>query len=77
MTRAALLEVFLIHIQGAESGDVVVTRGSFDLFSKSDQRWWRWKGEMELVKKISEFKKKEKKGQKKNQCLVITELVTH
>lgn len=38
MTRAALLEVFLIHIQGAESGDVVVTRGSFDLFSKSDQR---------------------------------------
>lgn len=25
MTRAALLEVFLIHIQGAESGDVVVT----------------------------------------------------
>lgn len=32
---------------------------------------------MELVKKISEFKKKEKKGQKKNQCLVITELVTH
>lgn len=33
---------------------------------------------MELVKKISEFKKKRKKGaEKKNQCLVITELVTH
>lgn len=33
---------------------------------------------MELVKKISEFKKKKKKrGRKKNQCLVITELVTH
>lgn len=82
MTRAALLEVFLIHIQGAESGDVVVTTEvSFDLFSKSDQSSddGGEKVKWNLLKKISEFffKKKKRGAEKKNQCLVITELVTH